>query len=718
MAAAQELAQAERPAAPGVTRGDEEQQAARQQERQTLDLRPIRGMVTSWLNVGGDPATMVFTGSGGLLTSEFALADYELGTIQAQIELTLTAQSLAVRTTDPEGDDPFARLFGARLTLDADIPFQPERPGSIHLTIDDMLLARASAAAGLPVEVLGELDADLFVELTGLSPQGAVIHDALITVDRLALAQAQLAERITIRPRLNNGVLDVPIELVQTALAAPGPTRLGEERPLSLSVQYDLAAPDRVRLTNLRADRYPLVLPARDAEGRYILAELSVAAPVLTLEAGPQGPLVRGDVRGGAQVWVGDRPFELEQLADAAMEATATRTRIALDRLEAELIGIGDIRGGGALELADLPGQSTLWLHARGIDLSALARRLHVPEGAQGTADAALAIQPAPGERPRGEVLVNFAFQGTGARWRTVTIDSGQLIAYLTRAPRPDDSPSRGPYDFTILTTERAHFQVAGGTVDFYGKLRNRGARETPYPQTPAADTLTSLLGGGDDWYVNASLDVANINLAEVGPLIKQDPTGRLGASMVAYGNLNQPPRLPGDGPGPENPIPINGEGSLWIREAQLRRFNVFQRILEVAERLATIVSNPRRDELDARFRLEQGNFFLENVRAFVDGVEIRGSGQLRNVLDTDYTTIDATVVVFLRPLAQIPLPFFREADDIFAALQSQLTQLRVTGTLREPVVTQATVQDVGQTIRVLLSGEGKKSNSGPSGRR
>ena len=133
---------------------------------------------------------------------------------------------------------------------------------------------------------------------------------------------------------------------------------------------------------------------------------------------------------------------------------------------------------------------------------------------------------------------------------------------------------------------------------------------------------------------------------------------------------------------------------------------------------MVTLTRTPRPDELEARFRLEQGNFFIDNVQAFVDCTEIRFSGRLDNVFEADLTTIDASGVVFLRPLAQIPLPFFREADEIFAALQSQLTTFRATGPLKDPDVDFATAQDVGQTIRVLLAGEGKKSDQRSSGRR
>jgi hypothetical protein len=275
-----------------------------------------------------------------------------------------------------------------------------------------------------------------------------------------------------------------------------------------------------------------------------------------------------------------------------------------------------------------------------------------------------------------------------------VDIDQGQVMVYLSRVQRPDDSPSRGQFDFTLVTTERIRLQVAGGVVDGYFKLRNRGRRDDEgdlpwfYP----------LAGAGDDWYVNATLDAAGLNGAQLGRLFDEDLKGVVDLTSIAYGNLNQPLAF-GETEEDRPLFPLSGEGKLKITRGELGDFNLFYRIRAL---INALIRTPQYDSVDAEFRLEQGNGYISG-RAFVDGTEIHLGGRLYDVLDPDVTRIDLSGVAFDKPLAHIPLPFFREADEIFAVIQSNATAVRATGPLKDPDVVQVAFSEITETLRVLL---------------
>lgn len=680
-------------------------------EAQARQIEPIRGKIQSWLEVAGDPRNVQFSATGGMQTSGFAIGALELGTVRSDIRLTLTKDYLTVYTPRNEQrtllDWEYAQLFGAHLDFEAVIPFGDD-PGHITLDVEGMDLSLAAEAVALPAGMTGLLDGHLSVELSGLSPQQATARGWFIVED-LNLPQSELAERITIgippgegeQDRrggvlLSEGAVNVPVEIVQFAQLAPGPTLLGEERAISFNVSYDLRSPRQIQLLNLKAQDYPLVLPPKESGGRFIDTQLSMNSPALIVSFEEATPQVRGHLAAQAQVRVGNEPFDLPLLAAGELAVDATRDRVELEDLFVDLPDIGVVTGGGMLDLTDVAARSRIYVHGETINLEALALRLDLPEGATGLADFSLAIQPGPGERPQGDVLVDFSFAAQEARWRSVDIEQGQVMMYLSRVPLPDDSPSRGRFDFTLMTTERVHLELADGVFDGYFKLRNRGRTG----QVDKPSVFSPLAGFGDDWYVNATLDGTGLSAAQIGKLFdEQDVKGRVNVSLIAYGNLNQDPRF-GETEEDLPLIPLNGEGTISVTRGELRNFNLFQRPIEL---INAITQTPQYDSVDAKFRLEQGHGYIDSLKAFVDGTEIRLAGHLYDVLDPGVTRIEASGVVFAKPLAQIPLPFFREADEIFSVIQSNATAFKASGPLRDPSIEQALFSEVGETLRVLL---------------
>lgn len=680
-------------------------------EAQARQIEPIRGKIQSWLEVAGDPRNVQFSASGGMETSGFAIGAMELGTVRSDIRLTLTKDYLTVYTPKNEErtllDWEYAQLFGAHLDFEAVIPFGDD-PGHITLDVEGMDLSLAAEAVALPAGMTGLLDGHLSVDLSGLSPQQAIARGWFIVED-LKLPQSELAERITIGipPReddqdrrggilLSEGAVNVPVEIVQFAQLAPGPTLLGEERAISGNVSFDLRSPKQLQLLNLKAQDYPLVLPPKESGGRFIDTQLSMSSPSIIVSFEEATPQVRGHLAAQAEVWVGNEPFNLPLLAAGELAVDATRDRVELEDLFVDLPDIGVVTGGGMLDLTDIAVRSRIYVHGEAINLEALAWRLDLPEGATGLADFSLAIQPGPGERPQGDVLVNFSFEAQEARWRSVDIEQGQVMVYLSRVPLPDDSPSRGQFDFTLVTTERVHLELANGALDGYFKLRNRGRAE----QVENPGMFSPLAGFGDDWYVNATLDGTALSAGQLGALFdEKDVKGRVDFALLAYGNLNQEPRF-GESEQDLPLFPLNGEGTLQVRRGELRDFNLFQRPIEL---INALTKTPQYDSVDAKFRLEQGHGYIDSLAAFVDGTEIRMSGRLYDVLDPGITQIEASGVVFAKPLAQIPLPFFREADEIFSVIQSNATAFRATGPLKDPRVDLASFSEIGETLRVLL---------------
>ena len=667
------------------------------EDEQIAAARPVRGTITTWLYVTGDPTVPDLKAVGDLTTDGLAVGEYEIGSLNTKITAAVTGERLTIRT--PRDPAEQASLLGARISLDADVPFDEAQAGELHLEIANLGLRQVSAAAALPTQFSGTLDGRLDATLRGLDPNNVRAAGEFV-VTNLATPDVYLADTLTVEPSLSDGVLNVPITLKQRFATAPGPTFVGEDRELSLQAVYDLRRPDVIEILNVEGEGYPLVLtPDTLGVDLYAAAQLSAKAPSLTIDLdGPDGtaeglPTIAGRLVASAKVDAGPRRFALEPLLNGKLEALATQSQVTLEELSADLPGVGDIKGEGTLSLTDLPGRSKILVYGRDLDLAAVGRKLRLPEGAAGTADFSLTVQPAPGERPKGEVMVNASLSGSDARWNSVTFERGQAILYLSRVGL-DNQRAGGQYDFTLLTSERIYVQAAGGRAEGYVRVRDRG---------------DGVL------FLQSSLTVDGMALDQIAPVIDQDASGAVSLEANVFGDLNQ--QAPAEARAfdattaaaaadAETAVgvtlpPVTAEVNLRVREGNLRPIRVFTAILSQIK----VLPAPERDTLDLEFRLEQGDVQVSSFRALVAGAEIRGSGNVRDVLSGEAARLDLAVVALARPLGAFQLPFSDALDEALAAIQSQASALDVRGTLGKPIIIPKTAGEVGSALKVLFGG-------------
>jgi len=107
-----------------------------------------------------------------------------------------------------------------------------------------------------------------------------------------------------------------------------------------------------------------------------------------------------------------------------------------------------------------------------------------------------------------------------------------------------------------------------------------------------------------------------------------------------------------------------------------------------------------------AQLRLEQGVLNLTNFYYNNRGVELRASGRALDIFRGGDSPIEGYAVGSARPLREIKLPFFREADDILNALQKSVTTFHVTGLLARPNLQPAGFSEITHDLRGFILGE------------
>jgi hypothetical protein len=104
--------------------------------------------------------------------------------------------------------------------------------------------------------------------------------------------------------------------------------------------------------------------------------------------------------------------------------------------------------------------------------------------------------------------------------------------------------------------------------------------------------------------------------------------------------------------------------------------------------------------------RLEGHDLQVARLRYFNRGVEVRGAGTIHDIWKMPDSSLDGWAVGSARPLKDVKLPFFADADQIFAALQTNATTFRVDGTVRKPKAAPAALREVGEAMRALIIGD------------
>ena len=670
-------------------------QLADEQDRFASADRAIRGGLRSTLTVLGDPLEPRLFAAGDVRTRGFAIGPYELGDLRAALQATVADDRLGLMTTG-------AQVLGADLRVVADVPFAESEPGVVRVDVDGLDLARLTDAAGLnEPAAYGEPEAEplltgtvdvegLTLQLQGFDPNKVRGGGTVRVRDVAAAGVGSVADRVTIRPVLAGGVLTAPIRVEREADLPRAPAGLMDDADVAaapdtieLVAEYDLANGDRVAIRDLSADAYPILLDA-DALGGDLVgaAELTLQSDRLLVRFGesaqPQGEeafalplLIDGRLRAGLHVLTGEARFDLSTLLAAEVAVTARGREVAIDDLRGELPGIGALKGGGKIALVDVPGQSDLWVHST-LRLAPLAERLELPRGGAGELDVAISVRPGPGDRPRGDVLLDVGFEGRRARWRSMDIDRGQIVAYLSRPDRPDGTSVNGPYDFTLLSTDRVRLFAGGGRVDGYLKVRDRGADN-----------------GGR--FVIGNLLVDDVQLAQIGPILleKDDVEGDVDLRVNAYGPIGVD----------DGVAAFSGDGRITVDNGRLASFDLIQAILEATRFIPT----QTRDELEANFRLEAGDLYATGARVFTSGVEVRGNFEVNDLIGGEVKPIDGTVIVLAKPLAAFNLPLFAEATEVLDAIQSQGTALDLGGTLDRPQAVPAALGDLGEAVGALI---------------
>jgi len=405
---------------------------------------------------------------------------------------------------------------------------------------------------------------------------------------------------------------------------------------------FNLSAPDRVTL-DLRGERWPVAIALLSVTGE-VHGEAALLVDLVSL--GAEGTL---DVGGSVD-------FDGVSVGTFTTQGSVDGRRVQL--ADAAFHGLGGSATGSVhLELDEARWQdSHASLHWTEIDLGLLHQ--YVPDlGALGgLTSGSLVI--ARSEQPRAvePMEVTIAADITDGALGPVIIERFDL---------------NGFFGAERAVVDRAVLLVADGEVSSWMRLGRHG----------------------DEMSLHVHLDFDRIDLDQVAQLVALSDGAMPGrvAGTISFGGYPF-----------SDPQRIFGSGQASLRQSELVGLPGFREIYDLVS-LTSSRDDPR-GYGDAQIRIEGTAVEISRLTYFNRGTDVVARLTIHDIWAREASPISGVAVGVIRPLRDVRLPFIGTLDRLLGAVQTDMSTVRISGTLAEQEVTIIPFSQVGTTIRRILA--------------
>jgi hypothetical protein len=647
----------------------------------TTDQGPLRGYLHGEVRVAGTAWPPDLSIAGTLTGRDVTVFDRYVGEVKADLTGLANDQRVTLGTTEFEA-------LGAKWQVDAVFPEQAAV--GLNVNVTNLPLVNVGTLAKSP-KLEGTADARLAL----LVPR--------IKWDAVKVSGIVNARNIRCGPTANADSLEASIVLADGTLRVD-PVRLRKgEGQADLSAEMDVRE-FRKLTASVAFAAWPFEpSPGTKAELWGGTSGLRITLPGAVMEEGIRRGIYRPEFK-ASRMWV-TGPIDLSAVLTLQNQPAGDLHFVAdlngrsVDLRSVALDGVDGTVQGQALINFDKPFETRGSLFFE--DFNADRLGTYFPdrkslEGLGGRFSGSVRIEPAPPPWPLEPLRITANVQNIGGRYRSIPIGPIQLSAF-TNFDRLviDDSPPQNP------TT----IDFAGGLIRLWGRLTLLEPGEELSPASTKPLLLSQLQ------LTMKELDVDQIVHA-FSPKADKMP-GKLSGTISALAGT-RPGRRPGAPPSGLTAFEktvrrITADGRVELADSDLANVDALAFLYSAMS--ASNPGGPPSGKGDLIVHLEDGLLTLNNVRYFNRGTEARAIVQIDEVWRLPDSPIRGTVAGTARPFRDIKLPFLSNynLDTIMTALQTDLTTVAVTGTVKDPKVGTVAFSDLGEGMRNLLLGDFEK---------
>jgi hypothetical protein len=523
--------------------------------------------------------------------------------------------------------------------------------------VRDLPLAQCGNAIGRS-DVTGTANGSWTFDLPGLD-RARLTATGQFDAREIAIGAFPVA-RATGPMTMRDGRIDAgPIDLTQ-----------GEGKATA-NVSVALGAPKKPTI-GLTATNWPVDLPAAGAALK-VSTDAKLDVDIATRSA--TGPLTAK-----ADVTLGTEP-----LGQARVAADFSGHAVRFKNIEADAFA-GSASGNGSFNL-DNPLATTGEFTWKDIDAAAIASIFPRLNGLVGRFGGSAKIGPSNDPRALEPVRLDVVLDSYGGSYRGAVVGDGSFTAFMNYEMGEAKKPGVGDR-FRIVMSDTQDdpslIRFADGIVRIWARFgRHRGITAPAGQITLDMDRL--------------SLD----ELVRIGQPDTDPKPGRISGTINLYGTPTDISRM-------------SGLGSVRLTDSDLANLDVFAFLYERMNVLNWGKDKPQlRGHGSVDLRFEADTLYVNNVRYYNRGTEIRANAVVRDVWHVPNSPLEATAVGSVRPFSSLELPLLADVDDVLSVLQSSVTPAVVSGTVGKYDVKLVPFGDIGAGMRSLLLGDVREETRG-----
>jgi hypothetical protein len=433
--------------------------------------------------------------------------------------------------------------------------------------------------------------------------------------------------------------------------------RCGDGR-MSSTISCDLLSPRHLGM-DLQVDNWPYRSSATGSDVRFVA---SVKPSHFDLDLGQKS-------LAGTLVASMDVLLEGQSLGHADLAASVQGRAVNISRFSGKVLG-GTFDGNLALDV-DNPLMASGQMRWFDVDAAAFVPLAPAAlDGLGGIYSGTVTIAPARDPRPFEPVRFDVNVSAANAHFRSVQIGTHRLVAV--------HAVGYANLDRVIL--ENSDIDVAGGMAHLQARVSQAFSTE---------DVRLS--------FENLQLD----QLAHVMPQFNGKPMpGLLNGSIHVMGSGADTAKL-------------EGSCDMTLAAADLGNFGPISALYNALHPGGGGAQSPQGTG-EVSMEYEQNALRVTNFHYFNRGIDAHGIFSVGpSILTLPNTPLDGQVAGTAEPLSNTRLPFLGDFNDVFGALQRNLTTIDVGGTVNAPTYTQATLNQIGTSLKELLVGSARADNGG-----
>jgi hypothetical protein len=352
-----------------------------------------------------------------------------------------------------------------------------------------------------------------------------------------------------------------------------------------------------------------------------------------------------------------------DPIGSAQLAANLKNTQLNLEKLYIQTLD-GTAEAAGDVDLMNLETTRLDFIFNR-LRPSQLTWVSPVLGDVAGNYTGSLRIGPSIETRALGPVRIDFMLTPEDGAYKTVSLGEIRMSAF---------AEYESPREWRLVTGD-AEINIAGGKVRPFARLSRSTGRQP-----------TQLL----------TAELSSIHLAPIVRAYKDDQkevVGEVTGQVQVFGSTRAINAL-------------TAEADVRLTRSDLGNFGPIAAMYNVLHIGGDLQPNGSGRVV---LRLEDGQITIPTAYYFNRGAYINGFGKVSDVTKFPDSPLDLTLFGSLRPLRDINLPFFADADKLFSVIQSAGTTIRATGTVHDPKAQQVAFKELGETVQGVLLGKIKE---------